>query len=265
LAMKGYAGQMNLRGLIRKLQERGELVEVQSDVDPHLEIACLTNLQSKRQGSGLLFTGISGGGVRLATNLFGSSARIALALGEGSLEDFAQRLRCALKDLPGKNSTLRLQELIRRQKTEQIPLVPTIEETSLNFLPEVRFWPREVRTFLTLAVVISCDPDRLEPNYGLYRVGLAGDNQLTLNLLPGAGAGKHLHAWQAQGKPMPVAVLLGVSPALTVAASTPLPASCREDLLSAWVERRSLEVAKCSLPFGVPAQAEIILEGEVSA
>ena len=71
----------NLWEYVAALERAGELVRVAAEVDPVLEIAELTDRESKRPGGGraLLFerTGTS---FPVLTNMMGSDRRIALAL-----------------------------------------------------------------------------------------------------------------------------------------------------------------------------------------
>lgn len=83
----------NLWEYVAALERAGELVRVAAEVDPVLEIAELTDRESKRPGGGraLLFerTGTS---FPVLTNMMGSDRRIALALGVESLDDLTRRI-----------------------------------------------------------------------------------------------------------------------------------------------------------------------------
>lgn len=76
----------DLRGFLAGLDAMGELLRVDAEVDSSLEIAEITDRQSKLAGGkALLFTRVKGSRFAVATNLFGSETRMAAALGVASL------------------------------------------------------------------------------------------------------------------------------------------------------------------------------------
>jgi 4-hydroxy-3-polyprenylbenzoate decarboxylase len=66
------------------------------------------------------------------------------------------------------------------------------------------------------------------------------------------------------GKRMPVAVAIGTDPAVTYAASAPLPRGIDEMILAGFIRKRPVRMARCvSVDLEVPAEAEFVLEGYV--
>ena len=82
-----------LKDYIRFLEEKGELRRIKDFVDPVLEIACATDIESKKPGGGkaLLFEN-TGTDFPVLTNMMGSEARIRYALGVPSLDDIGPRI-----------------------------------------------------------------------------------------------------------------------------------------------------------------------------
>jgi len=89
----------DLRQWIAALDRAGELKRIQTEVDPILEIAEITDRVSKLKtgkpgGPALLFQNIKGHpGSQLLINQFGSESRMKLALGVSSFDEFADRIR----------------------------------------------------------------------------------------------------------------------------------------------------------------------------
>ena len=80
----------NLSEFIELLESEGELLRIGEEISPEIEISKITDAESKKPGGGkaLLFTNVVDGGKRkfnVATNLFGSEKRMAMALGVGNL------------------------------------------------------------------------------------------------------------------------------------------------------------------------------------
>ena len=82
----------DLRDFIKLLQAGRELVSIEVEVDPILEISEITDRISKRGGPALLFRRPKGYQVPVLTNQFGSESRMASALRCSSLEDLAGRV-----------------------------------------------------------------------------------------------------------------------------------------------------------------------------
>lgn len=257
---------MDIRGQIELLHSCGELLEIDAEIDGRLELAALTALASRHAGPGLLFRKVTGTELCLATNLFGGARRMAMALGHENLTDFDARLRREMFAVAGGSSAARLGALMETVETTESPSARIARMPSMSILPQLRFWPKEERSFLTLAVLISRAPGESPQNYGLYRVGIHGERRLTLNLLPGSGGGQHLAQWRALGKSMPVAILLGADPALLMAAAAPLPADCAEDRFSGFVARRHFLFSPCqTVPLNAPTSGQILIEGWIDS
>src|SRR6476660_6516917 len=80
----------NLQHFIKTLEEEGELVRIKTYVDPHLEMAEITDRVSKsgNGGKALLFEN-TGYSFPVLMNAYGSEKRMCLALGVQKLDDIA--------------------------------------------------------------------------------------------------------------------------------------------------------------------------------
>ena len=72
----------NLRSFIGLLRKENELVEIEAEVDPYLEIAEIHRRVIDEQGKALLFKNVKGSKFSVVTNLFGTAKRIDLAFGK---------------------------------------------------------------------------------------------------------------------------------------------------------------------------------------
>src|ERR1044072_8682282 len=71
----------NLRSLLELLRRENDLVEVSTEVDPHLELAEVHRRVIERGGPALLFRNVKGSRYPVVTNLFGTERRLGLAFG----------------------------------------------------------------------------------------------------------------------------------------------------------------------------------------
>ena len=75
---------------------------------------------------------------------------------------------------------------------------------------------------------------------------------------------RHGKRYYQRNEPMPVAVTLGGDPALSFAATAPLPDGLDEILFAGFLRRKSIEMAKCkTIDLEVPADVDFVLEGYV--
>lgn len=257
---------MNLGTFVDRLIANQQLYAFDEMVNPELELAAFTNLVSKSPlNKALLFNKLRGSHVRIATNLFGTEQRMAAALGCRTLTDFRLRLQQFLLKTNSPDSATALRKLTQQSLRHRQPPADSFAEKDLSFLPRIRFWPQEERTFLTLAVVITRPASDNCQNYGLYRVGISDATTLTLNFLPGSEGGQHLRQWQAIGRPMPVAIVLGADPSLIFSAAASLPPASDESSFSAFLQRQPFAyTAAASVPLEIPRSGQIFIEGWVS-
>ena len=270
----------DLRDFLARLDELGELHRVAVEVDPHLEIAAVTDRACKLAGGGpaLLFEWVKGSGFPVATNLFGSEQRVAAALGFERTADIAGWMRALLVQLPGDSAMEKLSNLRAHPAWQEalpvtagsIPCREIVEaRTDLSKFPFLKSWPCDGfpdhdGRFITLPQVISRDPQSGELNCGMYRVALLGRDRVGVHWGPNSGAAAHAAAWQRLGKPMPVNIVLGGPPALAFSASLPLPPALDEFTFAGLLQGAPLEIAgSLASDLPVPAGAELVIEGIV--
>src|ERR1044072_878745 len=70
-----------LRSLLELLRRERDLVNVEAEVDPHLELAEVHRRVIERGGPAVVFRNVKGSRYPVVTNLFGTERRIGLAFG----------------------------------------------------------------------------------------------------------------------------------------------------------------------------------------
>jgi 4-hydroxy-3-polyprenylbenzoate decarboxylase len=176
----------DLRQWIAALDRAGELKRIQTEVDPILEISEITDRVSKMQtgkpgGPALLFQNIKGHpGAQVLINQFGSEARMKLALGVNSFDEFADRIRVFmdLKSPQGFLDKLKMLPLLTEAGKFFPKTVPTgpckevIKRDNFSLLdfPILQCWPQDAGRFITLPCVTTRDPKSGKRNLGMYRL-----------------------------------------------------------------------------------------------
>ena len=269
----------NLWEYVAALERAGELVRVAAEVDPVLEIAELTDRESKRPGGGraLLFerTGTS---FSVLTNMMGSDRRIALALGVESLDDLTRRIENLFSELTAPKTSLsdklRMLPLLERM-SRWLPrnrrgrgacqqVVRTGDEVRLSELPVLKCWPFDGGRFVTFPLVHTVDPESGVRNVGMYRMQVFSERSTGMHWHVHKTGERHYRAYRRLGRRMPVAVCLGGDPAYAYAATAPMPDDLDEYLLAGFLRGRPVELVRClTCDLRVPADCDFVIEGYV--
>ncbi|MDZ7705469.1 MAG: menaquinone biosynthesis decarboxylase [Trueperaceae bacterium] len=267
----------NLQRFLAELERRGELLRVTEPVSHELEITEIADRMVKRGGPALLFENIPGKDFPLAIGLYGTRDRMALALGVDSLDDIADRIRSLIDvkiggGLIGLASNLpKLRELtsLPPKRVRKGPVQEVIwrgDEVDLSRLPVLKCWPGDGGPFITLPLVTSKDPDSGDVNVGMYRMQVYDKKTTGMHWQRHKTGARHLANAKKLGQKLDVAVALGGDPALTYAATAPLPPipGINEYSLTGFLRGRSIELCKgVTVDLDVPAEAEFVLEGYI--
>lgn len=267
----------DLRRYLSFLEAKGELVRVRDRVSPVLEITELADRAVKQGGPALLFENVVGSALPLVIGVYGTRQRMAWALGLNHLDELGDRLRALIDvrvggGLIGLASNLpKLRELaaLPPKRVRRAPVQEVVwrgDQVDLGKLPVLTCWPHDGGPFITLPLVISRDPERGEVNIGMYRMQVMDKNTTGMHWQRHKTGARHLEAAGRLGQRLEVAVALGGDPALTYAATAPIPPipGINEYSLTGYLRGRSIELVKgVSVDLEVPANAEIVLEGYV--
>jgi 4-hydroxy-3-polyprenylbenzoate decarboxylase len=287
---------------IDELERAGELQRINEPVHTELVIAEWANREMKSSGGGkaLLFTKPTIDGKTsafpVAINTMGSRKRIAMALGVHDVGDLAQEIQLILKakpptDLregfallkqgihlvharPKRVSSGACQEVVHelsslnsvkeRSSHGALRSQPSTSPMSLRDIPILKCWPKDGGRFITFPNVHTRDPETGARNVGMYRMQVFDDCTTAMHWQVHKVGARHGKVYYERGERMPVAVTLGGDPALTFAATAPLPDGLDEILFAGFLRKKSVELVKCkTVDVEVPADADFVLEGFV--
>src|ERR1035441_2456976 len=115
----------SLKDFVDFLEKKGELVRIQEEVDPVLEIAAMADQVSKspKGGKALFFEKPKGSDFPLLINAFGSYQRMSWALGVEDLEEHAGAIRELLELKPPKGFVEKLKMLPKLADIAKFPPV----------------------------------------------------------------------------------------------------------------------------------------------
>jgi 4-hydroxy-3-polyprenylbenzoate decarboxylase len=268
----------DLRDFIQFLESQNELKRIGLEVDPYLEITEICDRTLKAGGPALLFEKPKGSDVRLLGNLFGTPRRVALGMGQESVEALREvgKLLAFLKEPdPPKGvrdmfDKLPLFKQVLNMPAKEVKHPPCQDivlggsQVDLGRYPIQTCWPGDAGPLITWALVITKGPYKERQNLGIYRQQVIAPNKTIMRWLAHRGGALDFRDWQEArpGEPFPVAVALGADPATILGAVTPVPDALSEYAFAGLLRGSKTEVAKClTSDLQVPASAEIVLEG----
>ena len=268
----------DLRDFISNLEQMGELKRISLEVDPVLEMTEICDRVLRAGGPALLFENPKGSDIPVLANLFGTPKRVALGMGEESVEALRDvgRLLAFLKEPePPKSMKDAWQKMpIFKQVLNMAPKVVKSaacqekiierDDIDLGSYPIQLCWPEDAAPLITWGLVVTRGPNKSRQNMGIYRQQVVGKNRVIMRWLSHRGGALDFKEWQEKkpGELFPVSVVLGCDPATILAAVTPIPDSLSEYAFAGLLRGSKTELVNCiSNDLQVPASAEIILEG----
>jgi 4-hydroxy-3-polyprenylbenzoate decarboxylase len=262
----------DLRDFIALLRDEGQLTVIDVPVDPVLEMTEVADRAAKAGGPALLFTKPKGYATPVLMNQFGSHERMCMALRMRSYEELAGRVaeltalglpdtaRDKLKALGRLKALADLQpRVVKRGACQEVVL--TGDQIDLEALPVLKCWPLDAGRYITLPLVFTRHPRTGARNVGMYRLQVFDKKTTGMHWHIHKDAAAHYQA--SQGR-MEVAVAIGTDPALTYAATAPLPGAVDELLFAGFLRGEAVDLVQCrTVGLQVPAHAEFVLEGYV--
>jgi 4-hydroxy-3-polyprenylbenzoate decarboxylase len=122
--------------------------------------------------------------------------------------------------------------------------------------------------YLTATLCVTKDPENGVQNMGTYRGMLKAQDRLGVRMasrLGGAGGYVHWLKYKERGEKMPVAIVVGCAPAVLFTGPQKLAIDVDELDVAGGLIGRPVQTVKCkTVDLMVPADAEIVIEGEIS-
>jgi 4-hydroxy-3-polyprenylbenzoate decarboxylase len=259
----------DLGSLLSHLERHGDLKRIKVPVDTRLEVTEIVTRVLRERGPALLFERAGGSKIPLAINVFGTDERMALALGARTLDEIGDRIAALITpELPSlKHAFTMLGEVkgIPPKTVKRAPVQEVVlrgDEVDLTALPGLFTWPDDGGVFLNLGLTHTKHPETGARNLGMYRLQVHDQRTVGLHWQIHKDSTAHHAVAERRGERLPVAIAWGCPPAVTYAASAPLPPEIDEYLFAGFLQRDRVEMVDCkTVPLQVPAQAQIVAEG----
>ena len=272
----------DLRDFLAQLERRGELKRIGIEIDPRLEMTEICDRVLKKGGPALLFEKPKGHAIPVLGNLFGTTRRVALGMGEDSVEALRElgKLLAFLKEPEPPKGLKDAWQNMRPVFMQVMHMAPKVRasapcqevvwegpDVDLSRLPVQTCWPGDVAPLITWGLTITQGPLKKRQNLGIYRQQVIAHNKVIMRWLSARGGALDFrdHGLRSPGAPFPIAVALGADPATMLGAVTPVPDTLSEYQFAGLLRGARTEIVKClTHDLQAPASAEFVLEGFIA-
>jgi UbiD family decarboxylase len=261
------------RDYLDALKDMGELVEINDEVDWYLELGAIFRRTAETLSPGAIFNKVKGcpAGFRAADFGMAKSGtpgqpwgRLAVMLGLPPATDLMSIQRAYLDAIQrGKSQPPRMVDASTAPCKQNEWFKDDIDIT--KFPAPVAHDGDGGRYLQTAGINIVRTPDGRWTNWSTNRAMIVDRNHMTGLWLPKQHNGMIWRMWTKEGKEMPWACALGVSPAVATQAGARCPDWVNEYDAASALLGDAIEMVKCETnDLLVPADAEIVIEGVIS-
>jgi 2,5-furandicarboxylate decarboxylase 1 len=240
----GGENGLGFRSFLEQLDKSGELTRIKKEVSTEYEMAGIAEALGEKP---VFFEKPKESSIPVVAGLLSSKEIIARALNLKK-EHLQYNLSSAIENpLPP--------QVVEQGECQEI----VEKEVDLTKLPIMRFTEKDGGKYIASAVAIVRDPE-LGRNMSFHRLMLIGKNRFVARIVEERGTDTAL---KKSGGELDIAMCIGNSTAVLLAAATSLPKGVDELGMANALERT--ELVKCkTIDVEVPKDCEIVLEGRIT-
>ncbi len=263
---------LNFRSFVAALKEDNDLVEINEEIDPNLEVGAIIRKVCETNDKAPLFNNLKGQDKNGFFRILGAPN----SLRANPAEKYG-RLARHLSLEPTAGMSMILDKMNSAQRTPGIPqnIVQTGSckgnilspgDFDLTTLPAPLLHQSDGGKYIqTYGMNIFQTPDGKWTNWSIARAMVHDRNHLTGLVIEPQHIWQIHQMWKKEGKDVPWALVFGAPPAAIMASSMPLPDGCTEAEYVGAMTGHALDVVKCETnDLLVPANSEIVFEGTLS-
>ena len=245
-----------IRGYLQKLENSGEMLRVTKEVDPETNLSAIEWKTYDQHGKATIFDNIKGHpDWQVCSQIFTDRKKWSMGVNltedeflEGMLRKVAKPLEPVIQD------------------TEASPCKEIIkigDQASLYDIPVVKISEDDGGPFIPAGMAIVKDPETGVRNMSIHRQQVFDERTTGFLILPRQARRIH-DKYTKKNEPMPVAVVIGAHPAIWFGSAFTTTFGVDELAVAGGVLGDAIRLVKCeTIDVEVPADAEIIIEGEI--
>jgi 4-hydroxy-3-polyprenylbenzoate decarboxylase len=260
----------DLWDFLADLEKEGEVKRVKAEINAKYELAAIYRVLAKVNGPALICENMSANvDVPMLTWMWGSWKRTAAVFGVTTRDEAIEKV------VRTSDSEWIEPKMVHAGPCKEI----IIKENEIDLwkqIPVIWGVEKERTAYITQDITISKDPETGIRNAGTYRHAFldftvdgkpySEEDQrrcLASFVFPGFNhVGQHYT--NMNGKPLEIAIAVGVDPTILAAAATPLPYGKDEIAFAGALRNKPVEMVKCeTVDLEVPATSHFVIEAEV--
>ena len=234
---------------LTQLENTNQLVRIKGMVDPKFELAAIVSKLDK--GKAVLFESVKDSKIKVAANVLGTRHRVALSINSKNENLVQERINDAIKNSSEITNT---------------DVSNNWDNNSKNLfdLPIVTHFEKDSGAFVTSSLVIAGDKETGKQNLSTHRLLRLDKKRMAIRMVEG----RHLHKCftiaKEHGEDLPVSIVIGAHPAISVAAAYQAPYGENELKIANSLMNNKLVLTKSPRTgLYVPRNSEILLEGRI--
>ncbi len=236
---------------LNELEKNDELIRITKAVDPKFELAGIVSKLDK--GKAIVFESVKDSKIKVAANVLGTRYRIALSVNSKNENLIQERINEATRNKS------EIKNLTDNKIWGKI-------SKNLFHLPIVTHFEKDSGAFITSSLVIAKDKETGTQNLSTHRLLRLDKKRMAIRMVEG----RHLHKCFTSAKDhnedLPVSIIIGTHPAVSVAAAYQAPYGENELNIANSLMRNKLSLTKSpGTGLNVPTNSEILLEGRILA
>ena len=246
--MNKTIGSSDLRSFLKLLERNGQMIRIKKELSYLYEVAAI--MKKLDRGPVLFFENIRDSNYPIVSGLCSTKERICSAIGI-NLNELNEKISSSITNP------------INPKIVKDAPFKEYSDKPKLSKLPIIKHYEKDAGRYITSGVVFAKNIETKTQNESIHRLLLLDDNHLAIRVVEGRHLHRCLQLSKQAKKPLEVAIVIGVHPAVSLAAACQVPYGVDEMGMANFLLNGNLTLAKCeNVDLFIPSYSEIVLEGE---
>ena len=193
---------------LKALEEADQLVRIKKSVNPQFELAGIVSKLDK--GKTVIFESVKGSNIKVAANVLGTRHRIALSINAKNENMIQERITDAIRN---------------KSEITTIGKGNNWKKNSRNLydLPIITHFEKDSGAFITSSLVFARDNETGYQNLSTHRLLRLDKKKMAIRMVEGRHLHKCFTSAKEHGEDLPVSIIVGAHPAVSVAAAYQAP------------------------------------------
>lgn len=224
-----------------------DIVEITEEVSTEYEI---TSILKKHPYDTLVFTNVKGSDMNIISGICNTRDKIAKSIGT-TVDKITENIIRATSNPTEISIVKNFDEVYENS-----------EVADLTKIPVLKHYPKDKGRYITAGIVIARDPDSGQTNASIHRMLVNGNDELGIRIVP-----RQLYTYYKRaeelGKPLEIAIAIGLSPSTMLASTTSISISENELEVANTFKDGKLSLVRCETVDIEAPECEILLEGRI--